>query len=96
LPPRHPRSVENNDVSRGQEAETVRAIACAIHRYVTAYPDAADTLDGIHRWWLAPPLHEEPEAYVEEAVALLVASGTLQQTLREDGRVIFSNARRRP
>jgi hypothetical protein len=93
---RTPQVQKENDVSRDHEAEIVSAIARAIHRYVIAYPDAADTIEGIHRWWLTPPLHEEPEAYVEEAVAYLVANGTLRQTSLEDGRVIFSNAQRRP
>ena len=82
-------------MSRGNEADMVPMIARAIHRYVKTYPDAADTIEGIHGWWLGPPLSEEPEAYVEAAVAILVANGTLRQTSMEDGRVIFSSAGRR-
>ena len=75
-------------------ADTVCAIAAAIRRYVIAHPEAADTLEGIHRWWLLPTLHEESVVSVEQAVERLVAEGVLRQMSLEDGRVIYSYARR--
>jgi hypothetical protein len=86
---------QESDVNPADNAEVVRAIARAIHCYVIAHPDAADTLDGIHRWWLLPTLHEESILRVEEAVEQLVAEGVLRSISREDGRVIYFYAQRR-
>jgi hypothetical protein len=77
------------------DAGLVREIADAIHRYVLSHPDAADSIDGIHQWWLLPLLREEAPAFVEAAVKLLVIEGVLQQVVLEDGRVIYSSAQRR-
>ena len=78
------------------DADVVRAIATAIHRYIVLHPDAADSIDGIHHWWLPPSLHGEAPAWVEAAVARLVADGVLRQVTQEDGRVIYSSALGRP
>lgn len=35
-------------------AYTTRAVADAIASHLAAYPDSADTVEGIHQWWLRP------------------------------------------
>ena len=82
-------------MSPADDAEAVGAIARAIHRYVIAHPDAADTVEGIHRWWLLPTLHEESIMRVEEAVEQLVSEGVLRSISPEDGRVIYCYAQQR-
>jgi hypothetical protein len=59
-----------------------------------ANPDAADSLAGVHRWWLPPGLRDEAPQRVEDAVGVLVAEGVLRQVLQEDGRVIYSSGRK--
>jgi hypothetical protein len=59
-----------------------------------ANPEAADSLDGVHRWWLQPGLRDEAPERVEEALRLLVTEGVLRQVLQEDGRVIYSSGRK--
>ena len=76
------------------DAVVVCAIANAISRYVVSHPGAADSIDGIHRWWLLPTLHEESVRLVRMAVARLVSEGTLREIEMEDGRVIYSGDRR--
>jgi hypothetical protein len=76
------------------EDGVVQNIAAAIHRYVLDHPDAADSIDGIHRWWLAPALRDEPPRRVEAAVAQLVRERVLHQVVQEDGRVIYSSGQK--
>jgi hypothetical protein len=55
-------------------------VMTAILRYLVAHPDAKDTVDGIARWWIAPP-GDDPERResnlrtVQEAIDELVARG---------------------
>lgn len=69
-------------------------IARAIRHYIYSHPDAADSIDGVHRWWLLPLLHEEAREFVEAAVAQLVGEGVLREVVQEDGRVIYSKGRK--
>ena len=77
-----------------QEDDAVLSIAGAIRSYFARHPDAADSADGIRRWWLLPFLQEEPLPLVERALERLVADGVTQRMVLEDGRVIYANARR--
>jgi hypothetical protein len=69
-------------------------IVVVIRRYIHAHPDAADTIDGIHRWWLLPTLQDESRQLVADALDSLVQEGVMRQVTLEDGRVIYSSARR--
>jgi hypothetical protein len=66
----------------------------ALRGYLDRRPDAADSIEGIHRWWLPAALHDEAPALVEAAVAELVDDGTLRNVVQEDGHVIYSSGRR--
>lgn len=72
----------------------VRAIARAIQRYLEQHPNAADSADGIHRWWLVAPFSEGPLESVEAALDLLEEQGVVGRTVLDSGRVIYSAARR--
>lgn len=54
------------------DLDTVSAALCA---YVARHPAAADTVEGIQRWWLADMLGEVSPALVEEALERLEAQG---------------------
>jgi hypothetical protein len=67
----------------------------ALARYCADHPFAADSVEGVRRWWLADPAI--PLADVEAALAALVASGLLDIRLLADGtRVYFNRAARAP
>jgi hypothetical protein len=83
-------------VGPANDADVVHEIAIAVRRYVVSHPDAADSIDGIHHWWLPPSLHEEAPALVDAAVVRLVVEGVLRRVTQEDGRVIYSSALGRP
>ncbi len=74
--------------------DVVQDIAAEIRHYILAHPDAADSIDGIHRWWLMPALRDESPQRVEAAVAQLVRERELRHIVQEDGRVIYSNGQK--
>lgn len=76
------------------EDGVVASIASAILRYFATHPDAADSVDGIQRWWLLPLLREEPLPLVQIALERLVVEGVVRRVVLEDGRVVYANLRR--
>ena len=46
--------------------------------YLNARPASADTLEGIHRWWIRWPGLEEPMTITEAALIRLQARGLLE------------------
>lgn len=71
-------------------------IAGGVRRYVRSHPEAADSVDGIHRWWLDPALRDEARERVLDALERLVGEGVLRRVTLEDGQVIYSGARSQP
>jgi hypothetical protein len=66
--------------------DEVRAVAAEIVSYLRAHPDAADTVDGAARWWLA----EQPDRdTIEEAMTQLVTRGMVEKYTLPDGTVVF-------
>jgi Fe2+ or Zn2+ uptake regulation protein len=53
----------------------VRQVAAAIRSYLEENPKAADTAEGIQRWWLAPQFGEVSLQTVEAALAQLESEG---------------------
>jgi hypothetical protein len=71
------------------ENTDIAAAAAAIRRYLCDYPMAADTLEGIARWWLSGNSANVLLTDVERAMEQLVTQGeVVRQTLR-DGTVIY-------
>jgi len=61
-------------------------------RYCEAHPHAADSVDGVRRWWLADP--SIPFADVEAALEALVKRGILDVRRLPGGVAIYMNRRR--
>lgn len=74
----------------------VGTIADAIQRYLELHPDAADSVEGIQRWWLVAPVHEKPLEVVQAALDDLEARKIVAKAVIEGGRVIYLSARSRP
>src|SRR3954468_22151384 len=81
-------------VVQEHDAAVVHEIARALEHYIQRFPDAADSIEGVHRWWLSPSLSEEAQSLVEAALTQLVEQGVLRQAILEDGRVIYSSGRK--
>lgn len=58
-------------------------------RYLQAHPHAADTIEGIRRWWLAPTLGAVSAEALDQALARLVESGHVQRDALGDGRFVY-------
>ena len=54
-------------------------VAELIRRYLTQHPRAADTAQGIQRWWLAPTYGEVSLRSVEEALTELEGEGVVRK-----------------
>ncbi len=62
-------------------------VAALLRSYVAANPEAADTVEGIARWWF--PAAISPEA-MKAAVRLLADEGTLVRRVAHDGTVVYA------
>jgi Fe2+ or Zn2+ uptake regulation protein len=71
------------------DRDEVAALAAQIRRYLEARPAAADTLDGILRWWLPRQRYTDAAESVQRALDALVAAGVVEQVRRSDGHVIY-------
>ena len=58
--------------------EVVKIVAASLHDYIARHPDAADSIEGIRRWWL-PPSVVASTAEVQAALDRLVACGVLSR-----------------
>jgi len=69
---------------------SMEAVAAAIVDYVRAHPMAADSADGVHRWWMGAQ-HARPGLdVVESALELLVERRVLRRLPLGDGTVLYS------
>lgn len=59
----------------------------AIRRYCADHPNAADTVDGVHKWWLADLVATRSD--VERALRGLVVLGELGERTMPDGSVLY-------
>jgi hypothetical protein len=74
----------------GDEDDRVESIARTIACYLAANPGAADTVDGIRRWWLTPAQVDAPIERIRAALEQLRSAGYVAARRMPDGRVVFS------
>lgn len=79
-------------MSKGQRPE--HPITDEIVRYLSAHPNAADTVKGITTWWLAREGGIPDVQEVEAALEYLVIKGVLAKRVKADGEAIYGLARR--
>ena len=78
------------------DVDAVAAVAAEICSYVAAHPEAADSVAGIHRWWLQPKFSAEHASVVEQALGRLVAAGVVRECFLPDGTSVYGSAERDP
>jgi hypothetical protein len=74
------------------EQGLVDAIAAAILAHLQAHPLAADSADGVARWWLGPAHSNVTVEQVERALELLVSRRALRRLSLMDGTILYSLA----
>lgn len=72
-----------------------RAVCDALRGYLGRHPDAADSPEGIRRWWLPPTLQSVPLDLLLAALDRLVAGGEMQCTQLPDGTCLYAAASER-
>ena len=73
---------------QAQEDHTTEVVD-AILRYLASHPDAADTSEGIARWWMPADHAADPDA-VLSALARLEAQGLVHRRTNADRHVLYS------
>jgi hypothetical protein len=65
------------------------ALIDAILAHLADHPLAADSADGVARWWLAGNVPAASAESVEQALSVMVARGQLRRVELPDGTVIY-------
>lgn len=74
------------------EPQEIVKIAEEIQQYLRTHPHAADSCEGIVRWWLTRQrIHEASDA-VQQALDYLVATGSASRHAQTSGTVIYTSA----
>ncbi len=68
----------------------------AVLAYLRMHPQAADTLQGITRWWLPQQRYERELERIEGALKVLAARGKLQVRELPEGRAVYALGMARP
>lgn len=58
--------------------QEIAEIAREIERYLDAHPNAADSVEGILRWWLTRQRYEQSAEHVTRALEHLVSAGVVR------------------
>jgi hypothetical protein len=73
------------------DEDLVRSIAEAIENYLRSHPDAADSSEGIHRWWLPERLTQAQPESVVAALERLISTGVVRRNeVGGGGAVLYS------
>ncbi len=64
------------DVPNNADSE-IALVAEEIRRYLETHPNAADSAEGVAKWWLTRQRFEHAVAQVQRALELLVAEGLI-------------------
>lgn len=73
--------------------KNVLAVAKEIQSYLDKHPNAADSAEGVMRWWLSQQRFEESMQIVQAALELLVSKGNVDRAVTPGGRAVYSNTR---
>lgn len=68
------------------------SIANEIKRYMVKTPNAAETVDGIARWWLSRQRFEDSVELVQAALDYLESSGEVEKLMSTAGYVTYRRA----
>lgn len=77
---------------RADDEAQVEAVAMAILDHLRTHPLAADSVDGVARWWLGPAQAHATVQQVERALELLVARRAMRRLRLMDGTLLYSQA----
>ena len=82
-------------VPENQHDEEVVNIAREIKDYLEVHPNAADSLEGVVKWWLGRQRLETAASKVKKALEYLDQRGVVTKSLTVDGQTVYSMASQR-
>lgn len=68
-------------------------VAHEIEKYLQHRPNAADTLEGITKWWVSQIRVEEAVEVITKALEILERQGMVTKTVTVDGKEIYSRSK---
>ena len=75
------------------EDQEIASIANEIRNYILAHPNAADSLEGVIKWWLMRQRFESATDRVQKALDYLIAEGLVSKKAVASGRVVYAVAK---
>lgn len=78
-----------------QHDQDIQRLADKIADYLARHNNAADTVDGVNRFWLEGGANEAPARKIEQALELLIGRGVVNATLLADGKILYSLNKKR-
>jgi Fe2+ or Zn2+ uptake regulation protein len=69
----------------------IAEIACQIQHYLATHPNAADSVEGVLRWWLMRQHYEESATKVQQALDHLVEEGVIEKEMLSDGKAVYAS-----
>jgi len=78
----------------GRSDDAGAEIEGLISSYAASHPNAADTLEGVHAWWVGARVPGATRAEVEMACLRLVDAGVIERAELPDGVTLFVAASR--
>lgn len=60
--------------------EKLAKLADEIREYLTNHPNAADSLDGVAKWWLRRQRFEQSRSRIKQALDILETQGVVKRT----------------
>lgn len=74
------------------DEKLILAAADEIRNYLAARPDSADTVEGIHQWWIRWPGFPEPIIVTQAALEMLQEAGIVE-CVQYGNRMLWRRAR---
>lgn len=74
------------------EQENVQEAAEVIRRYLEVRPNAAETVEGVAKWWLTRQRFDDSVELAQEALDLLEGSGKVVKFHLAGGKVMYRRA----
>ena len=72
-----------------KNGQHIERIAQEIERYLQKHPRAADSIEGITKWWLTRQRYQEATISIQKALDLLVVRGRIEKKTNINGAHIY-------
>ncbi|MFL6647563.1 MAG: hypothetical protein ACJ8J7_04550 [Sulfurifustaceae bacterium] len=74
------------------DSSVIVEAADAIRRYLEVRPNAAETVEGVARWWLARQRHDDTVVLARQALDYLESKGQVVRFRLAGGKVMYRRA----